>query len=108
MESGREQLYTMAYVRQCTGLSDRQIRYYEQKGWVTGHRTAGNQRRFDREAIDTMIFIRDYLGRGQRAFGLEEALLERKQAGRGDLAHRLNQIANQENNYQPLDLEWRK
>ena len=40
-----------------TGLSTSAIRFYEDKGLVTAHRTNGNQRRFRRSDIRRLSFI---------------------------------------------------
>lgn len=40
-----------------TGLATSAIRFYEEKGLVTAHRTGGNQRRFRRSDIRRLSFI---------------------------------------------------
>lgn len=59
-----EALYPMAIVREKTGLSDRQIRYYEKRGLVKPARSKGNQRLFTGEDIIRLVEIKRYLQRG--------------------------------------------
>lgn len=54
----------MSVVRELTGLSDRQIRYYDQQGLIEPHRGAGKQRRFSLDDVDRLLEIADYLDAG--------------------------------------------
>ena len=54
----------MSVVRELTGLSDRQIRYYDQQGLIEPHRGAGEQRRFSLDDVDRLLEIADYLDAG--------------------------------------------
>lgn len=47
-----------------TGASVRSLRYYEELGLITSHRTAGNQRDFDEGMVDRVRLIRDLLAAG--------------------------------------------
>ena len=54
----------MSVVRELTGLSVRQIRYYDQQGLIEPHRGAGKQRRFSLDDVDRLLEIADYLDAG--------------------------------------------
>ncbi|KRN32464.1 MerR family transcriptional regulator [Weissella halotolerans] len=51
-------------VRELTGLSDRQIRYYDQQGLIEPQRGAGKQRRYSLADIDRLLKIADYMDAG--------------------------------------------
>ncbi|MCR4424979.1 MAG: MerR family transcriptional regulator [Firmicutes bacterium] len=47
-----------------TGLSLRQVRYYEKKGPVVPRRTQGNRRQYSRGDIERLLSIRRLLAEG--------------------------------------------
>ncbi len=47
-----------------TGLTARQIRYYESQGLLKPHRTAGGQRQFSMNDVDVLLAIKDDLAAG--------------------------------------------
>ncbi len=51
-------VYTIGVVERMTGLSARQIRYYEAKGLITPKRSSGNQRLYSRAQIETLKEVR--------------------------------------------------
>ncbi|MBX7526344.1 redox-sensitive transcriptional activator SoxR [Qipengyuania vesicularis] len=57
-----------------TGLSVSAIRFYEEKGLVEAHRTAGNQRRFPRSDIRRLSFVLIAQRLGLTLAEIEEAL----------------------------------
>ena len=54
-------LLSMNIVMQLTGLTARQIRYYEEQELVHPARTEGKQRMFSLDDIDTLLEIKDLL-----------------------------------------------
>ncbi|SUP52790.1 HTH-type transcriptional regulator glnR [Weissella viridescens] len=56
----------ISVVRELTGLSDRQIRYYDQQELIAPQRGAGKQRRYSLNDIDRLIEIADYMDMGTR------------------------------------------
>lgn len=64
MSNGNRPYYTMASVRNLTGLTDRQIRYYEDMGLIKPLRTRGNQRIFTHEEVQRLEEIKDWLKEG--------------------------------------------
>ncbi|KRN74745.1 hypothetical protein IV73_GL001153 [Weissella kandleri] len=57
-------ILTIGAACQLTGLSARQIRYYEQQGLVQPKRGSGNQRRYSLKHITRILEIADYLDMG--------------------------------------------
>jgi MerR family glutamine synthetase transcriptional repressor len=57
-------VFTIGRVAELTGLSPRQLRYYEKKGLVRPARTAGNQRLYSREQVQVLQMIRRLLDEG--------------------------------------------
>src|SRR5690554_4638198 len=54
----------MRVVRERTGLTSRQIRYYDQVGLIFPTRSRGNQRLFSEEDIERMRKIKKFLEQG--------------------------------------------
>ncbi|MCM0582758.1 MerR family transcriptional regulator [Weissella diestrammenae] len=54
----------ISVIRELTGLSDRQIRYYDQQGLIAPKRGAGKQRRYSLNDVDRLLEIADYLDAG--------------------------------------------
>lgn len=57
-------ILTMAVTQKLTGLSARQIRYYDENGLVQAARSAGGQRLFSLTQIDTLLEIKSQLSAG--------------------------------------------
>jgi len=57
-ESDRRPAYTIGVVERLTGLSARQIRYYEAKGLVSPVRSGGNQRLFSKYEVRILKEVR--------------------------------------------------
>ncbi|NLY91125.1 MAG: MerR family transcriptional regulator [Firmicutes bacterium] len=53
--------YSIGEVREKTGLTSRQIRYYEAMGLIESLRTNGQHRRFTEEMIDRLLTIKELL-----------------------------------------------
>ncbi len=51
-------MYSIGTVQERTGLTARQIRYYESTGLITVQRTEGKQRRFTDEDIQRLLTIK--------------------------------------------------
>lgn len=54
----------MGVVSQLTGLSARQIRYYDQQNLINPERGSGQQRRYSLNQIERLMEIADYLDAG--------------------------------------------
>ncbi len=57
-------VYTIGRVVELTGLSARQVRYYEQKNLVAPSRTEGNQRLYTRDQVQLLQLIKRLLDEG--------------------------------------------
>jgi len=69
-------VYPIGVAQKLTGLSARQIRYYEQTGLIRPKRTKGNQRLFSPDDVDRLLYIKSLLAEGLTIEGAR-ARLER-------------------------------
>lgn len=76
-------VYAIGAVRQLTGLTDRQVRYYGEMGLVVPARTRGNQRLYSQAEVDALKEVERLLAEGRRIGEVREALVERKRAQAG-------------------------
>jgi len=60
----REKNITMKEAKEKTGLSSRQIRYYDQQDLIFPDRSSGNQRLFSENDIKRLLKIKDLLAAG--------------------------------------------
>lgn len=60
----REKNITMKEVKEKTGLSSRQIRYYDEQDLIFPDRSSGNQRLFSENDIKRLLKIKDLLASG--------------------------------------------
>lgn len=60
----REKNITMKEAKEKTGLSSRQIRYYDEQDLIFPERSSGNQRLFSENDIKRLLKIKDLLSRG--------------------------------------------
>jgi DNA-binding transcriptional MerR regulator len=82
-------VYSMNVARELTGLSERQIRYYDSMGLVCPRRTPGGHRLYSEREIERLGIVARLLNRGmtisqvsQRLAALDAKL--RPEAGDGD------------------------
>jgi MerR family transcriptional regulator, glutamine synthetase repressor len=73
-------LLSIRVVQKLTGLSARQIRYYEERGLVVPERSEGNQRLFSFHDAERLLEIRALLDRGLNIAGVQ-AYFEKEEAG---------------------------
>lgn len=67
-------VYPIGIVQKLTGLSGRQIRYYEQQELVAPERTKGNQRLYSPSDVDTLLRIKELLAQGLNLDGVRQHL----------------------------------
>ncbi|WP_245632814.1 MerR family transcriptional regulator [Alicyclobacillus kakegawensis] len=80
----RQPLFSIGVVQQLTGLTARQIRYYEQQGLVSPGRTEGNRRLFSFVDVERLVHIRSLLDEGMTLSDVRNFLAaEAKQKRRG-------------------------
>ncbi|MDI6870679.1 MAG: MerR family transcriptional regulator [Bacillota bacterium] len=65
---------SIGVVQQLTGLSGRQIRYYEQAGLLKPRRTGGRRRLYTRAEVDLLTEIKGYLQQGMNLEAVKELL----------------------------------
>ncbi|WP_391121510.1 MerR family transcriptional regulator [Psychrobacillus sp. L3] len=65
-------LLSMNIVMQLTGLTARQIRYYEEHELVQPARTEGKQRMFSLDDIDLLLEIKDMISSGVNIAGIKQ------------------------------------
>ncbi|GGJ13353.1 transcriptional regulator [Alicyclobacillus cellulosilyticus] len=68
-------LFSIGVVQKLTGLSARQIRYYEQHGLVTPARSEGKQRLFSFADVERLMEIRRLLDEGLNMAKIKERLM---------------------------------
>lgn len=70
-------LFSMGIVQKLTGLSARQIRYYEENELIHPERTAGNRRVFSFNDVDRLLDIKSLLDEGVNLAGIRRVLSEK-------------------------------
>ncbi|WLR43460.1 MerR family transcriptional regulator [Bacillus carboniphilus] len=65
-------LFQMGTVMKLTELTARQIRYYEENGLVTPHRTEGKRRLFSFNDVDKLLEIKTLIEQGINLAGIKE------------------------------------
>lgn len=81
-------VYPIGVVKELTGLSERQIRYYDKTGVVVPKRTAGSKRLYSEADIDLLREVKILMGKGMRIEEVKEELARRRK----DEAERLRTI----------------
>lgn len=65
---------SIGVVQELTGLSGRQIRYYEQAGLISPRRTGGRRRLYTRAEVDLLSEIKEYVRQGMTLEAVKELL----------------------------------
>lgn len=71
---GQDPVYPIGVVQKITGLTGRQIRYYEKQGLISPQRTKGNQRMYTAEEVDLLLRIKHFREKGYNIEGIRRAL----------------------------------
>lgn len=83
-------IFPIGPVMELTGLSARQIRYYEEHQLITPARTKGNQRMFSLNDIEKLLEIKELLDQGVNIAGIKRILTleeeNRKISGKKELS----------------------
>lgn len=72
-------IFPIGPVMELTGLSARQIRYYEEHQLITPARTKGNQRMFSLNDIEKLLEIKELLDQGVNIAGIKRILALEKE-----------------------------
>lgn len=75
----------MGTVMKLTGLSARQIRYYEQRGLIDPKRSQGNRRLYSLKDVDRLLDIKDYLNAGLDVNQIKKVYLKVRQKHHNDV-----------------------
>ncbi|RYL95259.1 MerR family transcriptional regulator [Sporolactobacillus sp. THM7-4] len=67
-------LFSMGIVQKLTGLTARQIRYYEENELIHPERTEGNRRVFSFNDVDRLLDIKSLLDEGVNLAGIRRVL----------------------------------
>lgn len=67
-------LFSIGIVKDLTGLTARQIRYYEEHQLIHPARTEGNQRLFSFNDVDRLLEIKDLIEKGINLAGIKQVL----------------------------------
>lgn len=74
-------VFPIGTVVKLTDLSARQIRYYEEQGFIRPERNEGNRRMYSLNDIDSLLEIKDYLSDGLNMAGIKRLYeLQEKEA----------------------------
>ncbi|TDM11840.1 MerR family transcriptional regulator [Macrococcus lamae] len=71
-------VFPMSVVMKLTELSARQIRYYENQNLIKPERTAGNQRLFSMNDLDSLLEIKVMLEKGFNIKGIKQFLADKE------------------------------
>ncbi|BBN98760.1 MerR family transcriptional regulator [Sporolactobacillus terrae] len=70
-------LFSMGIVQKLTGLTARQIRYYEENDLIHPERSDGNRRVFSFNDVDRLLDIKSLLDEGVNLAGIKRVLSEK-------------------------------
>lgn len=74
MTTKSDSIYPISVVMNMTGLTARQIRYYESQGLITPARSKGNQRLYTAVDVDNLQMIKKMLEKGLNLDGIKVLL----------------------------------
>ncbi len=89
-------LFPIGPVMKLTGLSARQIRYYEQHGLVSPARTKGNRRMFSLNDIDRLLEIKDLIDQGVNLAGIKEIFSAKQRLVQEKRAEKRKEVTDEE------------
>jgi len=77
-----KKVITIGTVSELTGLSERQIRYYEERKLISPERTKGGTRKYSFEDVEKLVLISEKMDKGMGTFEIRK---EDKKAKQKDL-----------------------
>ena len=81
-------LFPMLVVERLTGLTRRQIRYYEDKGLLQPTRTPGRHRLYSPEEVELLLQIKEHREQGFYSLNVVKKALERPKKNQA-VSHRI-------------------
>lgn len=82
-----KKVITIGVVSELTGLSERQIRYYEERKLVFPERSKGGTRKYSFIDVERLVDIANKMEDGMQTFEIRK--MEQKQLQQGDLRERM-------------------
>ena len=73
-----KKVITIGVVRELTGLSERQIRYYEERKLIFPERTAGGSRKYSFSDVELLMNIADKIEDGVQTFEIRQEMIKEK------------------------------
>ncbi|MBM4765233.1 MerR family transcriptional regulator [Bacillus sp. B15-48] len=73
-----KKVITIGIVRELTGLSDRQIRYYEERKLIFPERTTGGSRKYSFSDIELLMEIAEKIEDGVQTYELRQEMVKEK------------------------------
>jgi MerR family transcriptional regulator, global nitrogen regulator len=93
MDYRLKKVLTIGAVEELTGLSPRQIRYYEERKLINPKRSAGGTRKYSFDDVEKLVAITEKMNRGISTFDI------RNEAKREDGSLKKKMIEGQLNSY---------
>ncbi len=75
-----KKVITIGIVRELTGLSERQIRYYEERKLIFPDRTPGGSRKYSFSDIELLMEIADKIEDGVQTYEIRQDMIREKKA----------------------------
>ncbi|MCM3585635.1 MerR family transcriptional regulator [Mesobacillus maritimus] len=73
-----KKVITIGIVRELTGLSERQIRYYEERKLIFPERTAGGSRKYSFSDIELLMDIAEKIEDGVQTYEIRQEMIKDK------------------------------
>jgi MerR family transcriptional regulator, global nitrogen regulator len=87
-----KKVITIGIVRELTGLSERQIRYYEERKLIFPERTSGGSRKYSFSDIELLMDIAEKIEDGVQTFEIrQEMIKDKKKAEQAKLRKKMIQ-----------------
>ncbi|MGM0902280.1 MAG: MerR family transcriptional regulator [Bacillota bacterium] len=87
-----KKVITIGIVRELTGLSERQIRYYEERKLIFPERTPGGSRKYSFSDIELLMEIAEKIEDGVQTFEIrQEMIKDKKKAEQAKLRKKMIQ-----------------
>ncbi|WML49955.1 MerR family transcriptional regulator [Neobacillus sp. PS3-34] len=73
-----KKVISIGVVRELTGLSERQIRYYEERKLIFPERSAGGSRKYSFSDVEALMDIANKVEEGVQTFEIRQEMIRRK------------------------------
>ncbi|CAG9607175.1 MerR family transcriptional regulator [Pseudoneobacillus rhizosphaerae] len=73
-----KKVITIGVVRELTGLSERQIRYYEERKLIFPDRSSGGSRKYSFSDIELLIEIANKIGDGVQTYDIRQEMKKKQ------------------------------